>query len=202
MVFPFVQGTIPTATATATWPTTPPSCWRRCTAASRKTGSNGAVRRIVGTGLWSSADSIRDFDKELDAWEQTRTPPRLPIHGDYYGVNLLTAGDRIVGVIDWAEARLEHQEQEVSWAAWEFCQNDTGDDLALEDAVGFLRRYQEAGGPADVATPFDPIPWIRQRLRVEAASWFHDPSTASRHSEYHEAQLRAFSALRGHTPSG
>ncbi len=105
--------------------------------------------------------------------------------------------DGIGGVIDWAEARLEHHAQEVSWAAWEFCQNEAGDDLVDEDAVRFLQRYGEAGGSADVAPPFDPVPWIRQRLRREAAGWFRDPASRSGRSEYHEAQVRGFASLRG-----
>jgi Ser/Thr protein kinase RdoA (MazF antagonist) len=141
-------------------------------------------------------------DPELDRWERTMTlgsAPTAPIHGDFYAGNLIVRDGHIVGVIDWLEARIEHQVQEVSWAAWEFCQSEAGDDLVNDAALAFLQEYADAGGPADVRPPTDPIPWIRQRLRLEATAWFGQPTTKETRSEYHEGQVRAFHSLRGRT---
>ena len=138
-------------------------------------------------------------DPALDRWElevASTSAPTAPIHGDFYAGNLLAHDGHIVGVIDWLEARIEHQVQEVSWAAWEFCQNAAGDNLSDDEVLSFFTTYAEAGGPADVLPPADHIPWIRQRLRREATMWFLDPVTKDQPSSYHEGQVRAFHALR------
>jgi aminoglycoside phosphotransferase (APT) family kinase protein len=106
------------------------------------------------------------------------------------------ADGRVTGVVDWWEAQLGHQEQEVSWATWEFCQNETGEDLVGDRAVSFLEAYVDNGGPAPVGAAFDPMPWIRRRLRMEARAWFADPRSEIEVSDYHEAQLIAFDRLR------
>jgi aminoglycoside phosphotransferase (APT) family kinase protein len=137
-------------------------------------------------------------DPELDRWERSvdGRGAAFPIHGDFYGGNLLVAADHVAGVIDWSDAHLSPFEREVGWATWEFCQNDAGDDLIDEHAEAFLRIYEERGGPADVGAPFDPMPWIRRRLRAEARSWFADARSQTERSQYHEAQLVAFERLR------
>lgn len=159
----------------------------------------GGSVRAVAHGRDAGADGRdRLVDDELDRWERssTATPATLPIHGDYYAGNLLTRDDVIVGVIDWSDAYIAPQEREVSWAVWEFCHTDEGDDLVDEQAEAFLRTYIDAGGPAPVAKPFDPCPWIRVRLRAEARAWFADPRSQSEISEYHEAEVVAFERLR------
>jgi hypothetical protein len=98
--------------------------------------------------------------------------------------------------VDWFEARIAPHEQEVSWAVWEFCQNDAAEDLVDDVAETFLQRYVDAGGTAAVAKPFDPCPWIRIRLRDEARAWFSDARSERETSSYHEAQLIAFERLR------
>ncbi len=137
-------------------------------------------------------------DEDLDRWERSESAVEtgLPIHGDYYGGNLIVAGDRIVGVIDWSDASLAPQEREVAWAVWEFCQNEVADGLVGDRAEMFLQTYLEAGGPAPVAQPFDPCPGIRSRLRAEARAWFADPRSETETSDYHERQLVAFERLR------
>ncbi|MFL5790125.1 MAG: phosphotransferase [Actinomycetota bacterium] len=137
-------------------------------------------------------------DHDLDRWESAvdARGSVLPIHGDFYGGNLFVRDDQIVGVVDWAEADLVPMEQEVSWATWEFCQEEGGEDLVEERAEAFMRAYVGAGGPANVAAPFDPLPWIRRRLRVEARAWFSDPRAATEPDAYHETQLVAFTRLR------
>jgi aminoglycoside phosphotransferase (APT) family kinase protein len=116
-------------------------------------------------------------DRALDGWEEAMAAEggTLPIHGDFYGGNLIVADGRVAGVIDWSDAHLAHPEQEVAWATWEFCQNEAGDDLVDEQAEAFLQAYVASGGRARVAAPFDPMPWIRRRLRWEARAWFADP---------------------------
>ena len=151
-----------------------------------------------GRAVWS-ADRLDVMpDAELDAWERSLAGRAwLPIHGDFYGGNLLVSDDRVVGVVDWSEASIEAMEQEVSWALWEFCQDDAGEDL-VEDAVEpFLDAYLRGGGPASVARPFDPLPWIRRRLRWESRSWYSDPRSEAETDAYYEAQAVAFTRLRG-----
>jgi phosphotransferase family enzyme len=125
--------------------------------------------RPAGEDRWTHTRHDLMVDEDLDLWE-FESPPGddLPIHGDFYGGNLFVRGDQIVGVVDWSDADLVPMEQEVSWSAWEFCQGDDGDDLDDDRAELFLQAYVSAGGPAKVAPPFDPLPWIRQRLRNEA----------------------------------
>ena len=136
-------------------------------------------------------------DEALDHWQRRVSGgSALPIHGDYYGGNLLIAEAGIAGVIDWFDAEIAPHEQEVAWAVWEFCHN-AREDLLDDEAEAFLRRYLEAGGTAAVGKPFDPCPWIRIRLRAEARMWFADPRSKIETSEYHEAQLVAFERLRG-----
>jgi hypothetical protein len=127
---------------------------------------------------------------------------RHPIHGDFYRGNVLVDDGEIVAVIDWMDATLEPMEQEVAWSTWEFCRNEAGDGLIEPLAERFMRAYIEAGGPANVRAPFDPIPWIRRRLRLEASAWFNDPRSVDGHSRYHEAQVRAFLGLSGRTLPG
>lgn len=198
MVFPFVEGTHPDESrALAGDAAELLAQMHRGIGEAWKDRGKVSVRRPPSAELDPLDPRLQD--EQLDAWEQTGTPGRLPIHGDYYGGNLLIADGRIAGVLDWAEARLEHHAQEVSWAAWEFCQNSSGDDLIDDEAARFLRRYKDADGPAPVSPPFDPTPWIRQRLRREASRWFRDPASVLNASDYHEAQVRAFTVLRGRT---
>jgi hypothetical protein len=138
------------------------------------------------------------LDDDLSRWEQkvASQGADLPIHGDFYGGNLFVVGNEIVGVVDWSDADLMPMEEEVSWAVWEFCQDDDGEDLVDDRAEAFLQAYVGSGGPAEVAPPFDPVPWIRQRLRNEARGWFSDPRSMTEPDSYHEAQLVAFERLR------
>jgi phosphotransferase family enzyme len=194
MVFPFVEGSHPADGSPA----------------AEAAELLAAIHRGIALG-WSTTSGTRPRsrrparvamdvlpDEELDRWERSAlaSAAKLPIHGDYYGGNLLVADGRIVGVVDWWDAQLTAQEREVAWAAWEFCQNDAGDDLIDDRAEWFLQGYVDAGGPASVGKPFDPCPWIRVRLRAEARAWFADPRSETETSDYHEAQLIAFERLR------
>jgi aminoglycoside phosphotransferase (APT) family kinase protein len=143
-------------------------------------------------------------DDDLDAWETTVASRRadLPIHGDFYRGNLFVHEDEIVGVIDWSDADLVPMEQEVSWAVWEFCHDEPSENLIEDQAEMFMQVYVDAGGPALVAPPFDPLPWIRQRLRNEARGWFSDPRSTIELDDYYEAQLVAFENLRNRHLAG
>lgn len=192
MVFPFVEGSHPlsidvhAAEVLAAIHRGIASAWDR---------SRGAR---PGRAVWSAHRPDVMRDAELDAWERSLMGRAwLPIHGDFYGGNLLVSDDRVVGVVDWSEASIEPMEQEVSWALWEFCQDDAGEDL-VEDAVEpFLDAYLRGGGPASVARPFDPLPWIRRRLRRESRAWYADPRSENVTDAYYEAQAVAFARLRG-----
>jgi GNAT superfamily N-acetyltransferase/Ser/Thr protein kinase RdoA (MazF antagonist) len=176
MVFPFVEGDHPPGDGALTIQASEVlAAIHRGIAISWVAGPEPPHGRSRIGGVASLDERLSD--RELDRWEasvSTGRSPQLPIHGDFYGGNLLVAEGEIAGVIDWSESRLEHHEQEVSWAMWEFCQNDAGDDLLDAVAVAFLNAYTEAGGPAEVGPPFDPIPWVRQRLRLEASAWFRN----------------------------
>lgn len=150
------------------------------------------------TSRWEHHRDDLMVDAALDRWERevaTRVAG-VPIHGDFYGGNLLVNDNRIVGVLDWSDADLDPMEQEASWATWEFCHDEAGEDLIGDAAESFLDAYRSAGGPASIAPPFDPMPWIRRRLRLEARGWFSDPRSAHEIDPYHEAQLVAFERLR------
>lgn len=196
MVFPFVEGSHPEpATGINLQAAAVLAAMHRGLASSW----SGTERPRATRRMTAQAEPRPELvDRKLDAWERSLEAehPGVPIHGDFYGGNLIASHDRIEGVIDWWDARLGHQVQEVAWAAWEFCQNERGDDLVDADAAAFLDRYVEGGGPAPVAPPFDPIPWIRLRVRWEAREWFADPRSLTEGNAYHDAQIVAFERLR------
>lgn len=61
-------------------------------------------------------------EPELDAWWSECLPAvrHSVCHGDYYRGNILVAGRRIRGVIDWNESHVGPLVREVAFAAWEF----------------------------------------------------------------------------------
>jgi Ser/Thr protein kinase RdoA (MazF antagonist) len=117
------------------------------------------------------ADPSALVDPELDAWygawSQGHTLDATPVHGDFYRRNVLCRAGRIVGLIDWDEARLEAPVPEVAWAAWEFGKVDDGTRLDAGRARAFFEAYAGAGGdlPADLEAVAPPL--IRWRLREE-----------------------------------
>ncbi len=77
-------------------------------------------------------------------------PPRLLVgivHGDVYRANLRMEAGRIVGVIDWEDARLDWPAWELANAAWEVCK--VGDSLDAERCRAFVGSYVAADGPAE-----------------------------------------------------
>jgi aminoglycoside phosphotransferase (APT) family kinase protein len=195
MVFPFVEGTHPDVDEDT---------------ALQAAEVLAAMHRGIATG-WSGPPKPRRrpgpapgvgrrelLDEGLDRWERSLEGrfTRVPVHGDFYPGNLLVDDGRVAGVIDWSEADVDYWEQEVAWAAWEFGHSDSGDDLDDARAEAFMQAYLASGGPASVAAPFDPLPWIRRRLRNEARTWFGDPRSVDARSAYHEAEVRALASLR------
>jgi Ser/Thr protein kinase RdoA (MazF antagonist) len=61
-------------------------------------------------------------EPEFDAWWSRCLPDvrHGVCHGDYYRRNILVAGRRVRGVIDWNEAHVGPLVREVAFAAWEF----------------------------------------------------------------------------------
>lgn len=201
-VFPFVVGAHPMADDDILLPAA------RLLAAMHRSiaGAWSAAKKPSRTAIPRSVNLRSDLlaDDDLDRWERSdrQEVPMHPIHGDYYGGNLLVQDAQIEGVIDWSEADIAPREQEVAWATWEFCHSESDDALIESRAEEFLQAYIESDGPAQVASPFDPIPWIRSRLRKEARAWFSDPRSEVEHSDYHEAQLAALQGLRARRLQG
>ena len=156
MVFPFVEGTHPDLDHDIAMQAAEllAAMHRGLVTWSGTTKPRGGVAAAPGIGPMGVL-----ADDALDRWERSLEHrfPRFPIHGDFYAGNLLADGGRISGVIDWSESDVGYMEQEVAWAAWEFCQNESGDDLEASPAEDFLQTYLASDGPALVAPPFDPL---------------------------------------------
>jgi Ser/Thr protein kinase RdoA (MazF antagonist) len=77
-------------------------------------------------------------------------PPQLRegiVHGDVYRANLLMRGGRVVGVIDWEDARADWLAWELANATWEVCK--VGDALDEARAAAFVGAYVDARGPGE-----------------------------------------------------
>ena len=110
-------------------------------------------------------------DLELDQWladrRATQPVPRGPIHGDYWSNNLICRGTKIVGIIDWDDARIGSLDRELSCAVWEFCAGPSQSKLDVVRATRFLDVYGENGGPVPVKDRAFVVPFIREHLRYE-----------------------------------
>jgi len=108
-----------------------------------------------GAAAWPERDLVRNawWDWEIvekptslaRAYERVvaflADPPPLRVgivHGDVYRGNMRVDDGRLVGVIDWEEARLDWLASELANAAWE-----------MRDVDGFVGAYVDAGGPAE-----------------------------------------------------
>ena len=153
------------------------------------------------------ADPVEWADPALDAWHEAwlRSPgaarPPIPIHGDFYRRNLLCRDGRILGLIDWDDARLAHPLRELAWSIWELNKVVSGDDLHLDRARAFLDAYVAAGGPVASEDERAVIPLIRWHLREEARRFRAFVARGIPLSDddyaYDAAELRAFARLRG-----
>ena len=69
------------------------------------------------------------------------------VHGDFYPGNLLfDAGDEIVAVLDWDDARVDWTGWDVGTALLEFCAGPAGIDLDATQCSSFIAEYRRAGG--------------------------------------------------------
>lgn len=142
-------------------------------------------------------------DPAFDAWEAALPKRKLatgPIHGDYYPRNLLASRSAIDGVIDWDEAKISWLMAETAWAAWEFSQNDAGDDLDMTRAAAFFAAYFDEDPPCLRDELRDAVNFIRLRLRDEVAMNLarreQGENWTPEDQEYADAETRAFAALQ------
>ena len=100
-------------------------------------------------------EEVRDpFTHEITAWGQwltTASVPLAPLHGDYYGDNVLIAHHTVTGVLDWEAARL----------------GDPMWDLARSEAVAFA----DVPGAPDAFARFlkvyaEHVPWAVDAHRI------------------------------------
>ena len=139
-----------------------------------------------------------DLDEQLSELFRQPEAVRGPIHGDYYPRNLICRDQRIVGVIDWDDSRIDLLAQELAWAVWEFAQDPSEADLHVEHARRFLAAYRRAGGPVPSDENRYIVPLIRKRLREEvdqAEAWVARGAAIDR--EYTNREIEAFHKLRG-----
>lgn len=136
-------------------------------------------------------------DRALDDWRTALLGgtdlPRGLVHGDYYRRNVLSAGGRVVAVVDWHEAHHDLLLAEVASAAWEPRKDAMSRSFSSERARAFLDAYADAGGPANVRDRSLIVPLIRWRLRVEALL---EARGAVADRSYREAMTTSFNALR------
>ncbi len=116
------------------------------------------------------------------------------VHGDFYRRNLIWRGGRIVGVVDWDEARVDHFGAELAWSVWEFAKRSSGEAMHPDRAIAFLADYAAAGGPGFPDRMITPL--IRERLRWEIRRSRCAALQGERPDEVYEAaEVRAFAHL-------
>lgn len=74
-----------------------------------------------------------------------------PLHGDYRPGILRMRDDRVVGVFDWDEARLDWRAWDLADAAWSFSVHVAHDDFNREHAREFVAAYMDAEGEVTAA---------------------------------------------------
>lgn len=120
-------------------------------------------KRIDPAGVeMLAAQDIPGFrDDELDDWAEVTSSgwAACLTQGDFWSANLICQDMRLVGVIDWHDARTEICLSEAASAAW----GATGQSLsACED---FLRAYQARGGPVEDEQLHHWVRLLRVRIR-------------------------------------
>ena len=206
-VFPFIAGThLDREDATLRWAAAHLLAHLHATL---RTWTGHRPRPPSGPGAPTTWPRVPDpagvEDPALDAWyaewTRTRAPllPVAPVHGDFYRRNLLCRDGRIVGLIDWDEARPDVQLREVAWAVWEFGQVG-GDRLDVGRAAAFLAADEEAGGdlPADADRAVIPlIRWhLREEIRRARAAAARGCAQSPEDRAYTDGEVRAFGWLR------
>jgi Ser/Thr protein kinase RdoA (MazF antagonist) len=95
----------------------------------------------------------------------SRRLPASVIHGDFFPGNVLVAGDRVVGVIDWEEARADWLTWDLANAIGTFCSAD--DDLDRPAGRRFIRAYRAAGGTASPRDDVLLVAFVRVKRILE-----------------------------------
>ncbi len=154
-------------------------------------------RRTVHTASVDDILSDQRLDAQLHEWRTALAAdrPRGPLHGDFYRRNLLCRSDKIVGLLDWDDARDDYLETELAWSVWEFAKTPV-DEWSPDRAAGFLRTYVAEGGPVRPSRHL--VPLIRAALRheVREARACHIRGGPI-DEEYHNREVAAFWQLRG-----
>ena len=124
-----------------------------------------------------------------------RYPGRQPLHGDFYHGNLLVAGGKVVGLVDWDNAFVGPPEVELAWASWEW--SDARDAVDPRECAEFISIYRDAGGSAAAVDESTIATVVRSRLRWEIA---YGRAMRERgvevDAEYEAGSLAAFFALK------
>lgn len=95
----------------------------------------------------------------------TRSPPETLVHGDCFPGNVLVAGGRVTGLVDWEEAHIDWATWDLATAMWSFCHR--GDELDRERAPAFVAAYRAAGGTAREADDDLLLPLVRVKRVLE-----------------------------------
>lgn len=173
--------------------------WPGHTPRPRGTSASRRHRRAPG-------DPSELVDPSLDRWRTEwvrageQSAATRPIRGDYYRGNLLGREGRVVGLIDWDDARLAPQFEEGAWATWESAKVADGELLDVDRARAFLEDYASAGGllPPDLDRSLAPlIRWrLREEIRRARSAAAREIVQTAEDEAYVARQVRAFGRIR------
>lgn len=111
----------------------------------QRPGASSWLDRDLVRNAWWDWELVEKPPELVRAYERVTAfladPPPLQVgvvHGDVYRGNMRVDAGRLVGIVDWEEARLDWPAAELANAAWE-----------LRDRDGFVAAYVAAGGPAE-----------------------------------------------------
>jgi len=111
------------------------------------------------------------------------------LQGDYYPSNIIVAGARIAGVVDWDEASVGPLVWELGRALWEFAGDAEKGTLSKQTANAFLGGYVNAGGPEPDSSL---LAGAMAQNRLWDALWaFQDVDGFEENLQYHLHHLRA-----------
>lgn len=136
-------------------------------------------------------------DPDLQRWHEDAAKQQWTTgvtHGDYYRRNLLCRKHKIVGIIDWHEARRAPLIGELAFAAWEMAHDDEMTFVPGAAKV-FTDAYAESG-PLESWEYQSLMPWMRMGLR-DNIRYGLDSARLGAHSDpaYVAKQVEAFKAL-------
>jgi Ser/Thr protein kinase RdoA (MazF antagonist) len=121
-----------------------------------------------------------------------------PLHGDYAAPNLRVQDDRVIGVFDWDETRLDWRACELADAVWAFSRHVANDGFDRESAQDFLDAYQSAGGEVTPGERAELVLLMRARRLWEALFFLGAWQRGDEISwDYLAENVRALDALDG-----